>query len=335
MNDPKSLPAAVVWGMNICSSVGLIVANKTVFSIYAFKFATTLTAFHFLATATVGLVSSALGMTSNKQIPFWTLFWFSLIADISIVSMNLSLMLNSVGFYQIAKLSIIPTCCVMEALLNAKTFSREVRISVVVVMVGVGICTVTDVAVNLRGFVAAVVAVLSTTLQQVYIGSLQRKHNVGSFDLLSRTAPIQAACLILSGPFVDYFLTGNSILEYTLSKGSVGAICISCFLALFVNMSTYLCIGKFSAVTFQVLGHMKTVLVLALGWLLFQSVLSYKNLFGMGIAVVGMVLYSWAMEVDKARAGGKLSQDLGREEIKGKMSDDEGELLKGGSEDRK
>lgn len=334
MNDPKSLPAAVVWGMNICSSVGLIMANKTVLSIYAFKFATTLTAFHFLATAAVGLVSSALGFTTNRPIPFWTLFWFSLIADISIVSMNLSLMLNSVGFYQIAKLSIIPTCCFMEALLNAKTFSREVRISVLVVMAGVGVCTVTDVAVNLPGFVAAVVAVLSTTLQQVYIGTLQRKHNVGSFDLLSKTAPIQAVCLIVSGPLVDYILTGKSILEYKLSRGSVGAICISCFLALFVNMSTYLCIGKFSAVTFQVLGHMKSFLVLGLGWLLFQSVLSYKNLLGMAMAVVGMVLYSWAMEVNKARAGGELSQVSGREESKGKVSDDEEEPLKVGSKDR-
>ncbi|GMJ06752.1 UDP-Rha/UDP-Gal transporter 3 [Hibiscus trionum] len=39
-------------------------------------------------------------------------------------------------------------------------------------------------------------------------------------------------------------------------------------------MSQYLCIGRFSAVSFQVLGHMKTVL--------------------------GMVLYHWAGEADKA-----------------------------------
>ena len=64
-------------------------------------------------------------------------------------------------------------------------------------------------------------------------------------------------------------------------------------------MSQYLCIGRFSAVSFQVLGHMKTVCVLTLGWLLFDSELTLKNILGIVLAVVGMVVYSWAVEVEK------------------------------------
>ncbi|KAE8702188.1 AT-rich interactive domain-containing protein 3 [Hibiscus syriacus] len=45
---------------------------------------------------------------------------------------------------------------------------------------------------------------------------------------------------------------------------------------------------------------MKTVFVLILGWLLFDSELTLKNLLRMAIAVLGMVLYSWAVEADKA-----------------------------------
>lgn len=51
--------------------------------------------------------------------------------------------------------------------------------------------------------------------------------------------------------------------------------------------------------SFQVLGHMKTVCVLILGWLLFDSELTLKNILGMAIAVLGMVVYSWAVESDK------------------------------------
>lgn len=64
-------------------------------------------------------------------------------------------------------------------------------------------------------------------------------------------------------------------------------------------MSQYLCIGRFSAVSFQVLGHMKTVCVLILGWVLFDSALTVKNIMGLMIAVVGMVVYIWAMELEK------------------------------------
>lgn len=44
---------------------------------------------------------------------------------------------------------------------------------------------------------------------------------------------------------------------------------------------------------------MKTVCVLILGWLLFDSELTLKNILGMAIAILGMVIYSWAVEADK------------------------------------
>lgn len=68
---------------------------------------------------------------------------------------------------QISKLSMIPVVCVMEWILHNKHYSREVKTSVIVVVIGVGVCTVTDVKVNLKGFICACVAVLSTSLQQI------------------------------------------------------------------------------------------------------------------------------------------------------------------------
>nr|CAN67265.1 hypothetical protein VITISV_028728 [Vitis vinifera] len=169
-SDKKSSVSDVgAWAMNVISSVGIIMANKQLMSAsgYAFSFATTLTGFHFAVTALVGLVSNATGYSASKYVPLWELLWFSIVANMSITGMNLSLMLNSVGFYQISKLSMIPVVCVMEWILHNKHYSREVKISVVVVVIGVGVCTVTDVKVNAKGFICACVAVVSTSLQQI------------------------------------------------------------------------------------------------------------------------------------------------------------------------
>ncbi|KAK4561862.1 hypothetical protein RGQ29_004639 [Quercus rubra] len=289
------------WGMNIISSVGIIMANKQLMSPsgFAFAFATTLTGFHFSVTALVGLVSNAAGYSASKHVPMWELLWFSIVANMSITGMNFSLMLNSVGFYQISKLSMIPVVCVMEWILHGKHYSKEVKMAVTVVVVGVGICTVTDMNVNAKGFLCACVAILSTSFQQISIGSLQKKYSVSSFELLSKTAPIQALSLLILGPVIDYYLTGKLLLNYKLSSGAFFFILLSCSLAVFCNVSQYLCIGRFSAVTFQVLGHMKTVCVLTLGWLLFDSELTLKNILGVVLAVVGMVVYSSAVEVEK------------------------------------
>ncbi|KAH1267887.1 UDP-rhamnose/UDP-galactose transporter 2 [Glycine max] len=316
------------WAMNVVSSVGIIMANKQLMSNngYAFSFASSLTGFHFAVTALVGLVSNATGYSASKHIPMWELIWFSLVANMSITGMNFSLMLNSVGFYQISKLSMIPVVCVMEWILHNKHYSREVKMSVVVVVIGVGVCTVTDVKVNLKGFMCACIAVLSTSLQQISIGSLQKKYSIGSFELLSKTAPIQALFLLILGPFVDYYLSGKLITSYKMSSGAILCILLSCSLAVFCNVSQYLCIGRFSAVSFQVLGHMKTVCVLTLGWLLFDSELTFKNIMGMIIAVVGMVIYSWAVELEKQSNAKTLPH------VKNSMTEEEIRLLKVGVE---
>ncbi|CAL5418635.1 unnamed protein product [Camellia sinensis] len=316
------------WAMNVISSVGIIMANKQLMSLngYAFTFATTLTGFHFAVTALVGLVSNATGYSASKHVPLWELLWFSIVANMSITGMNLSLMLNSVGFYQISKLSMIPVVCVMEWILHSKHYSREVKMSVVVVVIGVGVCTVTDVKVNAKGFLCAFMAVLSTSLQQISIGSLQKKYSIGSFELLSKTAPIQSFSLLVLGPIIDYYLSGKFIGSYKMSSGAILFILLSCSLAVFCNVSQYLCIGRFSAVSFQVLGHMKTVCVLTLGWLLFDSELTFKNIMGMLIAVIGMIIYSWAMEAEK-QSNTKITS-----QTKNSLTEEEIRLLKVGVE---
>ncbi|KAL4579176.1 hypothetical protein LXL04_015313 [Taraxacum kok-saghyz] len=318
------------WAMNIISSVGIIMANKQLMSAngYAFTFATSLTGFHFAVTALVGFISNSTGYTSSMHVPLWELLWFSIVANTSIAAMNFSLMLNSVGFYQISKLSMIPVVCVMEWILHNKHYSKEVKCAVVVVVIGVGVCTVTDVKINVKGFLCASVAVFATSLQQISIGSLQKKYSIGAFELLSKTAPIQAVSLLVFGPFIDYYLSANLIFDYvkTITSGAIVFILVSCSLAVFCNISQYLCIGRFSAVSFQVLGHMKTVCVLSLGWLLFDSELSFKNIMGMLVAVAGMVIYSWAVEADKS------STKITTTHTKHSLTEEELTLLKEGLE---
>lgn len=138
-----------------------------------------------------------LGYIQSSHLPLQELLKFVLFANFSIVGMNVSLMWNSVGFYQvislmvaaanflvlflmlhvslifcqIAKLSMIPVSCFLEVVLDKIRYSRDTKLSIVVVLLGVGVCTVTDVSVNAKGFIAAFIAVWSTSLQQ-YVSSL-------------------------------------------------------------------------------------------------------------------------------------------------------------------
>lgn len=70
-------------------------------------------------------------------------------------------------------------------------------------------------------------------------------------------------------------------------------IILSCVIAVSVNFSTFLVIGKTSPVTYQVLGHLKTCLVLAFGYTLLHDPFTERNIIGILVAVFGMGLYSY------------------------------------------
>ncbi|KAK7270412.1 hypothetical protein RIF29_23525 [Crotalaria pallida] len=293
---------AAAWMFNVVTSVGVIIVNKALMATYGFSFATTLTGLHFVTTTLMTAILRMLGYIQPSHLPFSELLKFIFFANFSVVGMNVSLMWNSVGFYQIAKLSMIPVSCLLEVVLDKIRYSRDTKLSIGVVLLGVGVCTVTDVSVNTKGFVAAFIAVWSTSLQQYYVHFLQRKYTLSSFNLLGHTAPAQAASLLLIGPFLDYWLTDNRVDRYAYSTGSVMFIILSCTIAVGTNLSQFICIGRFTAVSFQVLGHMKTILVLVMGFLFFgREGLNLHVVLGMFIAVVGMIWYGNA----SSKPGGK------------------------------
>lgn len=84
---------------------------------------------------------------------------------------------------------------------------------------------------------------------------------------------------------------------------------MSCLIAVSVNFSTFLVIGKTSPVTYQVLGHLKTCLVLGFGYTLLHDPFTERNIIGITIAVFGMGLYSYfcTNETKKKIPTGELS----------------------------
>ncbi|KAM7523644.1 hypothetical protein LguiA_013546 [Lonicera macranthoides] len=300
--EKKASLDAAAWMFNVVTSVGIIIVNKALMANYGFSFATTLTGLHFATTTLMTFVLKRLGYIQPSHLPVSELLKFVLFANFSIVGMNVSLMWNSVGFYQIAKLSMIPVSCFLEVVLDKMRYSRDTKLSICLVLLGVAVCTVTDVSVNTKGFIAAFVAVWSTALQQYYVHFLQRKYSLGSFNLLGHTAPVQASSLLLLGPFLDYWMTNKRVDAYDYSLVSVLFISLSCTIAIGTNLSQFICIGRFTAVSFQVLGHMKTILVLILGFLFFgKEGLNLHVILGMMIAIMGMVWYGNA----SSKPGGK------------------------------
>ena len=100
----------------------------------------------------------------------------------------------------------------------------------------------------------------------------------------------------------EYCDSWNTIIKLSCSCCLQLFIILSCTIAVGTNLSQFICIGRFTAVTFQVLGHMKTILVLILGFIFFgKEGLNLHVVLGMIIAIAGMVWYGSA----SSKPGGK------------------------------
>ena len=217
-----------------------------------------------------------------------------------VVLNNLSLKLNTVGFYQISKICIMPTLIVIEILLFGRWPSRRVLGAVMLVCLGVALATVTDstVSTNILGLAVGLAAILVTAMYQVWAGSKQKELQTSSMQLLHQYTPIAGMMLAILVPMLEpvglfeIHSDKPTLLGYHYSLVSVTAIAISSILGLMVSLSTFLVIGATSSLTYNIVGHMKTVTILTGGCLIFGDSMTATKFAGITVAMAGIAWYS-------------------------------------------
>ncbi|KAJ7964313.1 Nucleotide/sugar transporter family protein [Quillaja saponaria] len=296
--------------LSVVSSVSIVICNKALISTLGFTFATTLTSWHLLVTFCSLHVALWMKLFEHKPFDSRAVMGFGILNGISIGLLNLSLGFNSVGFYQMTKLAIIPCTVLLETIFFRKVFSRTIQFSLTILLLGVGIATVTDLQLNALGSVLSLLAVVTTCVAQIMTNTIQKKFKVSSTQLLYQSCPYQAITLFVIGPFLDWLLTNMNVFAFNYTPQVLFFIVLSCLISVSVNFSTFLVIGKTSAVTYQVLGHLKTCLVLGFGFVLLHDPFSWHNILGILIAVIGMVLYSYCCSLESQQKAGEVSAQL-------------------------
>jgi solute carrier family 35 protein E3 len=214
---------------------------------------------------------------------------------LSVAFMNLNLSHNSVGFYQLSKLACIPFTLLIQYIETRQAVPMNILLTLLPILFGVGYATVYDVSVNLYGTVIATLAVIATSVSQILTNKYQNQprrdddEKVDALQLLYLTSPMTAIGMLIMCPFFDD-VTALANHEYT-SPCAI-RIAITCVLALGVNITNYSVIGSTSPLTYQVLGHLKTILIIILGFVCFNKHADMRNLIGITIAMGGVIAYT-------------------------------------------
>ena len=319
-----STTAAAFAVGNVLSSVSLVLVNKLVFSA-GFKFPLSLSFCHFCFTVVFYRLLRCAGFyEANQTMPQIEKFKVALAGFASIGFMNLSLNSNSVGFYQITKLTIIPVVLAINLLYGVHT-NGKIKLALLILLAGVGVATVTDVQLRPLGLVYGALAVLTTAVFQIWQGTKQKEFEISGTQLQAAVAPWQTVQALVAAALTEgvclkpqspthafdygaYRLFEDKVCPKTVpvfvreaaasddGVRTLGLVLATCFLALAVNFCSFGLIGRTSPITFQVVGHLKTCLVLVGGYVLFASKQQdphqlQNNIIGVSVAMVGCVLY--------------------------------------------
>lgn len=135
-----------------------------------------------------------------------------------------------------------------------------------------------------------------TAWYQIRVEGVRSSMGLTSQQLLMNIIDACAVIATMVAPLFDnwglFGANGQSLIYFKWTPGVVLAIAGSAVLSVGVNLAILMVLGATSAVTYNVVGHFKTVLILAGSWIMLGYPLNAKNLAGIALAMVGMALYT-------------------------------------------
>eukprot|EP00164_Ancoracysta_twista_P005956 GFYU01008205.1.p1 GENE.GFYU01008205.1~~GFYU01008205.1.p1 ORF type:complete len:358 (-),score=72.21 GFYU01008205.1:147-1085(-) len=274
---------------NILSSVCIVLCNKWVFVNYGYRFGIFVTFVHFLVTFAGLFVCARANIFQVKHLSLYDILPLSISFCGFVVLTNLSLQYNSVQFYQVMKILTTPCIVMLQKFMYGVELDWKLQMSLLPVCLGVAITTAADFETSLLGTMIALAGVLVTSQYQIWAGTKQKELGASSMQLLYYQTPSSAFMLVWATLIMEDV---PAIVKFNYTPGLLSTLVVSAACAFGVNLSTFLVIGSTSAVTYNVVGHLKTCIIIVGGTILFGTPVTWMSMIGVSLALGGIFMYT-------------------------------------------
>jgi len=295
------------------------VLNKYLFQMIHFTFPLTLTAIHML----VSTIGSVAAIKVFRVVPFQSVPRDKLMTNIvplgavfcvNIILGNISLRYIPVSFMQTVK-SLVPAFTVLlQTVLLEQYSSKMTYLSLIPVVGGVALASFTEVNFEFIGFMAALLASLTTSVQSVVSSKLLTGAlKLDSINLLYYMAPVSFALIFPAAIINELDLLYEYDFEAHGTNFVLGNLLVSGIVAYLLNICVFYAIKSTSPLTFTVFGNLKVVAVICISVLIFKNEITWWNGLGCFIAVAGIIWYNaieyQIKEAKKLAAGAQQKKD--------------------------
>lgn len=219
---------------------------------------------------------------------------------LNVVIPNLSLAFSTVTVYQLCRVLLTPSTAIINFILYRSTIPRAAALFLVPVCLGVGITSYYDTkpaaapssadkktavaTTSSIGVMFALSGVLASSVYTVLIAAYHKKLQMSSSQLLFNQAPISSVLLMFAVPLVDQIPDLGIVPGYRWAM-----ILMSGGFAALINISQFFIVAGSGPVSSTVVGHLKTVSIVGIGWAVGGRSVADKSALGVLMTVGGIV----------------------------------------------
>jgi drug/metabolite transporter (DMT)-like permease len=225
-----------------------------------------------------------------------------LFVALDIVFTNAGYLFLEASFVEMVK-SCMPASVLLFGLAAGLEERSPVLLAIVItISAGLAVATAGEVNFHPAGFTLELLAVLCGSArlieQQLLLrygpeGKTERSSGLQPIQILYYQAPISFLTLLPAAVVIGALRMRHALFwkDLVYSLETVGILFVGGLLAVGLNFGDVLLIDRSSALTSTVLGTVKTAVVIGVSWVTFRNRLSWMNLGGYAMCVIGVLMY--------------------------------------------
>eukprot|EP00670_Eutreptiella_braarudii_P005889 CAMPEP_0174285840 /NCGR_PEP_ID=MMETSP0809-20121228/9752_1 /TAXON_ID=73025 ORGANISM="Eutreptiella gymnastica-like, Strain CCMP1594" /NCGR_SAMPLE_ID=MMETSP0809 /ASSEMBLY_ACC=CAM_ASM_000658 /LENGTH=339 /DNA_ID=CAMNT_0015381715 /DNA_START=15 /DNA_END=1034 /DNA_ORIENTATION=- len=296
------------------SSGAVVLHNKWLMTVFNFSYPATMTMMHMSFSFIVAfIIIRVLKLVprpeiTNRQI-WGAIFPIGACYSIVLVCSNYAYVYLTVAFIQMLKASLPVLVFFVSVAFGVAKFESQLLWTILVISVGVIVVTEGQVDMSFMGLVLQGVSLVFESVRLVMIEVLLKKQGItlNPITTLYYVAPVTLCCILAPAAIFEFQDLGKILGMVT---GNPFTFLFNCSLAFLLNLAVFLIIGKTSALTMNIAGISKDVIVIAISTVLFAAPLYAKSCFGFVIVIIGVALYNYKKYKISMEDGKSKSQEL-------------------------
>ncbi|XP_001601422.2 solute carrier family 35 member E1 homolog [Nasonia vitripennis] len=181
---------------------------------------------------------------------------------------------------------------VLSKLILQEHQSVKIYLSLLPIIGGVAIATVTEISFNLTGLLSSLASTMTFSLQNIYSKKVMHDTGIHHLSLLSMISKLSLFMFLPIWLVYDARDMLQSLSAVEISSRTLALLLLDGFLNWLHNIAVFSVMSNLTPLTFAVASACKLIFVIAVTLVIIGNPVSTANVLGMALAITGVICYN-------------------------------------------